>query len=59
MLVLNVIGGLMVGNGLGGLVVLASHTGHSLFGTTGSAVELVLGGLILLVRAFQLGRETR
>jgi hypothetical protein len=59
MLALNVIGGLLVGNGLSGLWILALGVGHPLFGANISGLEVVVGGLILLVRAFQLGRDSR
>lgn len=59
MVLLNVLGGLLVGNGLSGLWVLALGVGHPLFGANVSGLEVVVGGLILLVRAFQLGSESR
>lgn len=59
MVLLNVLGGLLVGNGLSGLWFLALGVGHPLFGANVSGLEVVVGGLILLVRAFQLGSESR
>lgn len=59
MIILNVLGGLLIGNGLSGLYILALGAGHPLFGAHVCLAETVIGGLMLLVRAFQMGQSSR
>lgn len=59
MMLLNVLGGLLIGNGLSGLYILALHTGRPLFNAHVCLAEVVVGGLMILVRAYQLGSQSR
>ncbi len=59
MIILNILGGLLIGNGLSGLYILALHVGKPLFNAHVCLAEVILGGIFLIVRAYQLGSNSR
>lgn len=59
MIALNILGGLLIGNGLSGLYILALAAGRPLFNAHVCLAEVIVGGLMLLVRAFQIGRDSK
>ncbi len=54
MFLLNVFGGLLVGNGLANLFLLSSGNTHTLFGHTGSIIEVVVGLSMIMYRFYQI-----
>jgi len=57
MILLNVLGGVLVGNGLANLYLLSSGGTHTLFGRTGSIVEVVVGLSLIALRFYLIFRD--